>query len=54
MTPTEIAMREARELAAQCWCDPETRDRVMDAELAEAFAKRLAPLLLKIATAETT
>lgn len=33
---------EARMLAAQCWCDKETEDRVMDAELAEAVAKRIA------------
>ena len=30
-----------RELAAQCWCDPETEMIEMDARLAEAFAKRL-------------
>jgi hypothetical protein len=35
-------MDEARMLAAQSWCDPETQDRVMDPPLAEAFAKRLA------------
>jgi len=35
-------MREARQLAAQCWCDPETSDRVMDPELAEAVARRIA------------
>lgn len=27
-------------LAAQCWCDPETSDRVMDEKLALAFARR--------------
>jgi hypothetical protein len=31
----------ALELAAQCWCDPETEKLVMIPELAEAFAKRL-------------
>ena len=35
-------MDEARQLAAQCWCDPETEDRVMDPPLAEAVAKRIA------------
>jgi hypothetical protein len=33
---------EARELAAQCWCDIETEDRVFDSVLAEAIAKRIA------------
>lgn len=37
----EIIHEQAREIAAQCWCDPETEDRVMDPVLAEAFAKRL-------------
>ena len=32
----------ARQEAAQCWCDPETEDRVMDVALAEAVAKRIA------------
>ena len=35
-------MDEARQLASQCWCDPETQDRVMDPPLAEAVAKRIA------------
>ena len=35
-------MDEARQLAAQCWCDPETENRVMDPVLAEAVAKRIA------------
>ena len=33
---------EARQQAAQCWCDEETKDRVMDPPLAEAVAKRIA------------
>lgn len=33
---------EARETAAQCWCDTETKGIVMDTRLAEAFARRLA------------
>ena len=35
-------MDEARMIAAKCWCDKETQDRVMDPALAEAFARRLA------------
>lgn len=35
-------MDEARQLAAQCWCDPETSDKVMDPALCEAVAKRIA------------
>ncbi len=31
----------ARQIAAQCWCDPETSGIEMDTRLAEAFAKRL-------------
>lgn len=36
---------QALHIAAQCWCDPETRSTVMDPILAQAFAKRLVPLL---------
>lgn len=32
---------KALQIAAQCWCDPETSGKVMDIELAVAFAKRL-------------
>lgn len=32
----------AREIAAHCWCDTETKDRVMDPQLAEAVARRIA------------
>lgn len=35
-------MNEARQIAAQCWCDDETQDRVMDPQLAESVAKRIA------------
>jgi hypothetical protein len=35
-------IEEARLIAAQCWCDDETKDIEMDAPLAEAFAKRIA------------
>jgi len=34
-------MDEARALAAQCWCDPETENREMDATLCDAVAKRI-------------
>lgn len=36
-----IPSDESLQAAAQCWCDEETKDRVMDVELAKAFAKRL-------------
>ena len=35
-------MEEARQIAAQCWCDDETQDREMDTVLAEAVARRIA------------
>jgi hypothetical protein len=35
-------MNEARQLAAQCWCDKETENIEMDVRLAEAMARRLA------------
>jgi len=35
-------MDEARMLAAQCWCDPETENTEMDVVLCEAVAKRIA------------
>lgn len=35
-------MPEARQMAAQCWCDDDTRDIEMDARLAEAVARRIA------------
>ena len=38
----DMRIDEARQLAAQCWCDPETEDRVMDPVLCEAVAKRIA------------
>lgn len=42
MTTEETWIEEARQIAAQCWCDAETQDREMDAALAEAVAKRIA------------
>jgi len=42
-TPKEYDyMEEGRQFAAQCWCDEETKDIVMDPRLAEACAKRIA------------
>lgn len=41
-TNSEFYMEEARMIAGAVWCDEETKDKVMDPELAEAFAKRLA------------
>lgn len=34
----KMASKRAREKAAQAWCTPETKDKVMDPDLAEAFA----------------
>src|SRR5437762_2398896 len=42
MNSPETWMEEARQQAAQCWCDDETKDLVMDVALAEAVAKRIA------------
>ena len=39
-----MEMDVARGLAAQCWCDPRTSDRVMDPDLAEVFAEILQKL----------
>jgi len=35
-------IEEARQIAAQCWCDLETENTEMDVALAEAVAKRIA------------
>jgi len=42
MTEEYDWMEEARVIAAQCWCDPETSSTEMDAVLCEAVAKRIA------------
>ena len=42
MTTLETCLPEARQAAAQCWCDDETKNTVMDPVLAEAVAKRIA------------
>ena len=41
-TTPETFMDEARQIAAQCWCDEETSGTEMDATLAEAVARRIA------------
>lgn len=41
LAPTPMTRERSLELAAQCWTDETTKDRVMDVQLAEAFAKRL-------------
>jgi hypothetical protein len=38
----EKYLEEARQLAAQCWCDEETKDIPMEPALAEAVARRIA------------
>ncbi len=35
-------IEEARQMAAQCWCDSEMEQTEMDATLCEAVAKRIA------------
>lgn len=35
-------MPAARQIAAKCWCDDETKNTVMDTVLAEVVAKRIA------------
>ena len=42
MTTENMWIDEARQLAAQCWCDPDTENRIMDVALCEAMAKRIA------------
>jgi len=38
---TNLWIAEARVIAAQCWCEPETSMIEMDGRLAETFAQRL-------------
>lgn len=45
-------MPEALAIAAQCWCDPQTQDRVMDPTLAEAVARRIAAWMQTAARGE--
>lgn len=35
-------IKEARQIAAQCWCDTETKHILKDPDLCEAVAKRIA------------
>ena len=42
-----MASEYTRGLAAQTWCTPETREKVMDPVLAEAFAEILEKILNK-------
>lgn len=42
METENMWIEEARGLAAQCWCDPETENRIMDVTLCEAVAKQIA------------
>ena len=41
MEPRTSWIEQARELAAQAWCDPETSHIEMNTVLAEAVAKRI-------------
>ena len=41
-TETSDWMEEARLIAAQCWCDKETENIVINPILTEVFAKRIA------------
>lgn len=43
-------MPEARQITAQCWCDEKTSNRVLDVDLAEAFATRIAELMHNLET----
>ena len=42
MTDINTWMPEALQMAAQCWCDDETKHIVMEPALAEAVARRIA------------
>ena len=46
--PPPGLMELARGVAARCWCDPSTCDKEMDADLAQSFALRVAPLMHKL------
>ena len=39
---------EARQLAAHCWCDPETSSIILEPRLVEAFSRRILILSSKI------
>ena len=40
------------EIAAQCWCDPRTSDRVMDTALGQVFAEKIEALQNQLAEAQ--
>lgn len=42
---TDEICQKAMQIAAQCWCDPETENIVMNTVLCRAFATRIEPLL---------
>jgi len=42
MSTENAWIEEARMIAAQCWCDPETSHKAMDPVLCEAVAQRIA------------
>lgn len=46
--PSDLSLQ----MAARCWCDEETSDRVMDEKLAIAFAKRIDKLIHVIKLAD--
>jgi hypothetical protein len=45
MEENKDRMTEALQIAAQCWCDEETKHIEMDSDLAKAVAKRLCVLM---------
>ena len=47
----EQYMEMARQIAAQCWCDEETKHTVMDGVLAESVARRIAAWMEEAAQA---
>lgn len=49
MKPEQMPTNESIELAAQAWCDPTVSDRVMDGDLAIAFARIIDKVRLPIA-----
>ena len=42
MSKENMWIEEARQQAAQCWCDPETESKIMDTVLCESMARRIA------------
>lgn len=50
--PTEDRLQVARIIAAQCWCDDDTKDIPIDPALAEAFARRILVICAKAESVE--